>query len=265
MFLPLFILTLISATGLLLYFFKKINTTILNLLIALGAGSMLAVSLVHIFPESFEQTEYAVYAFLAGFITIYLIEELLTPHRHDHAHGDHAHEDPHEHYDHVAIVSFIAIFSHTLLDGLGIRAGMGLSETAGYAILFGVAVHQIPVSLSLAALMRESKFTRNIQILLVTLFAIAAPLGYLLSDIVLSNVSEVVVGLAAAFAGGSLLYIATTDLLPVIHSTTRYKYASISAFLIGVTLMGLLASHHHEHDDHIEAEHHEKAYHNEHE
>ena len=228
------------------------NQTILNLLIALGAGSMLAVSLVHIFPESLEQTELAVYAFLAGFIVIYLIEEILTPHRHDHAHGDHAHEDPHEHYDHVAIVSFIAIFSHTLLDGLGIRAGMGLSEVAGYAILFGVAVHQIPVSLSLAALLRESKLKRNTQIMLVTLFALAAPLGYLLSDLVLSNVSETIVGLAAAFAGGSLLYIATTDLLPVIHSTTKHKYTSILFFLIGVSLMTALASHHHHEEDHHE-------------
>jgi len=124
MFLPLFILTLISAAGLLLFFFKKVNATILNLLIALGAGSMIAISLVHIFPESIEQTEYAIYAFLAGFVIIYIIEELLTPHHHDHVHGDHSHEDPHEHYDHVAVVSFIAISFHTLLDGLGIRAGM---------------------------------------------------------------------------------------------------------------------------------------------
>ncbi|MBP9811879.1 ZIP family metal transporter [Candidatus Gracilibacteria bacterium] len=265
MFLPLLILALISATGLLLYFFKKINTTFLNLLIALGAGSMLAVSLVHIFPESFKQTEMAVYAFLGGFIAIYLVEELLTRHKHDHDHGDHAHEDPHEHYDHVAIVSFIAIFIHTLLDGVGIRAGMGLSETAGYAILFGVGVHQIPVSLSLAALMRESKLERKIQILFVALFALAAPLGYFLSDIVLSNVSEITVGLAAAFAGGSLLYIATTDLLPVIHSTSKNKYLSVSAFLIGVLFMTVFAEHHHEehgHDDHTleiegEGEHHE--------
>ena len=121
---PLLILTLISAAGLLLFVFKKVNTIILNLLIALGAGSMLAVSLVHILPESLEQTESAIYAFVGGFILIYIIEELLTPHHHDHAHGDHSHEDPHEHYDHVAVISFIAIFAHTLLDGLGIRASM---------------------------------------------------------------------------------------------------------------------------------------------
>jgi zinc transporter ZupT len=258
MFLPLLILALISATGLLLYFFKRVNATILNLLIALGAGSMLAVSLVHILPESLEQTELAIYAFLAGFLIIYIIEELLTPHGHDHKHEDHTHEDPHEHYDHVAIISFIAIFAHTLLDGLGIRAGMGLSEVAGYAILFGVAVHQIPVSLSLAAIFRESKLEKNTQITFLVLFALAAPIGYLLSDIVLSNVDELITGLAAAFAGGSLLYVATSDLLPMIHSQSKNKYATIITFLIGVSLMTWLASHHHEHENIIKEVHLEK-------
>jgi zinc transporter ZupT len=64
MFFPLIILAIISASGLLLFIFNKINQTILNLLIGLGAGSMLSVSLVHIFPEALEQTEYAVYAFI---------------------------------------------------------------------------------------------------------------------------------------------------------------------------------------------------------
>ena len=102
--------------------------------------------------------------------------------------------------------------------------------------------------------MRESKLKKNIQIVLVAFFALAAPLGYLLSDMVLSNVNEVTVGLAAAFAGGSLLYIATTDLLPVIHSTSKNKYLSISAFLIGILLMTMFAEHSHgdhEHEEHV--------------
>ncbi len=89
---------------------------------------MLAISLVHIFPEAIEKTSYAAYAFIVGFLVIYLIEEMLTPHAHDHGHGDHIHEDPHEHHDHIAIVSFIAIFIHTLFDGLGIRAGFNISS-----------------------------------------------------------------------------------------------------------------------------------------
>ena len=62
--LPLATLFLISATGIILYFFKKINGAILNLLIALGAGSMLAVSLVHILTESLESSNIAIYAFM---------------------------------------------------------------------------------------------------------------------------------------------------------------------------------------------------------
>ena len=127
--LPLLILTAISATGFLVFYRKSFTTKFLHLLIALGAGSMLAISLVHILPEALEKTENAVFAFMAGFLVIYIIEELLTPHRHDHGHEDHTHEDPHEHIDHVALVSFIAVFLHTIFDGFGIRAGMEISET----------------------------------------------------------------------------------------------------------------------------------------
>jgi zinc transporter ZupT len=108
---------------------------LLNLFIALGAGSMLSVALVHILPEAFEETEFAIYAFIGGFLLIYIIEELLTPHTHDHVHGDHTHEDPHEHYDHIALVTWIAVFVHTLLDGLAIRAGFSMGGDIGYAVL----------------------------------------------------------------------------------------------------------------------------------
>jgi zinc transporter ZupT len=81
-----------------------------------------------------------------------------------------------------------------------------------------VAIHQIPVSLSLAAIFRESKFREHTQIIFLIVFALAAPIGYVISDLLLGGVDATVVGITAAFAGGSLLYVATADLLPVIHS-----------------------------------------------
>ena len=239
LFFPLLLLFIISSTGLILYFFQKVNRTILNLLIALGARSMLAISLAHILPEALEMTENAIYAFIGGFLLIYIVEELLTPHSHDHVHGDHSHEDPHEHYEHIAIVSWIAIFIHTLFDGLGIRAGFGMSETVGYTILLGVAIHQIPVSLSLAAIFRESKFKKNTQLILLFTFALAAPIGFYISDLILSDSSSVITALATAFAGGSLLYVATADLLPVIHSEGKKKTSIVLMFIIG--LVGITA------------------------
>jgi zinc transporter ZupT len=63
-----------------------------------------------------------------------------------------------------------------------------------------VAIHQIPVSLSLAAIFRESKFKRSIQISFVALFALAAPIGFMLSDVILAHLSPIFTGLITAFA-----------------------------------------------------------------
>lgn len=233
----LILLFCISSIWLVLYFFKKIQTGLLNCLLALGAGSMLSISLVHILAESVESSEYAIYAFMWGFLLIYVIEELLTQHTHDHDHEDHTHEDPHEHYDHVALISFIAIFLHTIFDWLGIRAGFSMWETLGYSILISVWIHQIPVSLSLAAIFRESTITKHIQIILIILFALAAPLGYILSDMLITQLDQSFSVILTAFAGWSLLYVATADLLPVIHSQTKRKYITILFFLIWAIAM----------------------------
>lgn len=43
--------------------------------------------------------------------------------------------------------------------------------------------------------------------------------------------------MAAAFAGGSLLYVASVDLLPIIHSQGKRKLAAVTMFLIGCIAM----------------------------
>lgn len=234
---PFLLLAAISSSGFFLYTQKKVSRRVLNLFIGLGAGSMLSLSLVHIFPEAFEETSFAVYAFLWGFLMIYLIEEFLTSHHHDHSHGDHSHEDPHEHYDHVAMVSFIGIFIHTLFDGVSIRAGFEISDQVWYASIFAIALHQIPVSLSLAAIFRESKLSKRIQFMFLSLFALAASIWFLLSHSLFAILPESFTALAAAFSGWLLLYIATTDLMPVIHWQNQKKYLSTLFFLIGAVWM----------------------------
>lgn len=173
---------------------------------------------------------------------IYLIEELLTPHRHDHTHGNHTHEDPHEHLDHVIIVSWIAIMFHTLFDGVGIRAGMSISEGLGISVLTGVAIHQIPVSLSLVALLKQSHFSTKKQIILSLIFALSAPVGYLLSGSIIPTDNILFVSLLTAFAGGSLLYVSNVEFLPMIHaqSSRKMKYITVTLFVIGAVGMSLV-------------------------
>lgn len=236
-------LFLISSIGIVLYFFENISQKILHLIIALGAGTMFSVSLVHILPEMLEVTSVSIYAFVFGFLLIYLLEEILTPHSHDHHHHEHTHEDPHEHFNHVVMVAWIAIFLHTLLDGLSIRAWFSLDNTLGFSILSWVAIHQIPVSLSVASMLKESMFQKKTQITLMVLFGLAASIGFILTDSFINHISPTTVALSSALAGGSLLYVSNVELLPMIHSqsTKKMKYITVILFVIGVVGMSLVA------------------------
>ena len=62
---------------------------------------------------------------------------------------------------------------------------------------------------------------KNLQFLLLTFFAFAGAFGYLFSGIFLGQGTSEIATLVAAFAGGSLLYVATADLLPIIHNQSR--------------------------------------------
>lgn len=68
-----------SLIGGIVFFKKSLSDRLRNILLALGAGSMVSVALVHILPEALETNEYASFAFLAGFLGLYIVEELLTP------------------------------------------------------------------------------------------------------------------------------------------------------------------------------------------
>lgn len=54
----------ISFVGIILYFFENISQKVLHLLIAIGAGTMFSVALVHILPETMEASNFSVYAFV---------------------------------------------------------------------------------------------------------------------------------------------------------------------------------------------------------
>lgn len=88
-------------------------------------------------------------------------------------------------------------------------------------------------------MLRESDFQKRTQILFIIFFGLAAPLGFILSDGFIDHISLGTVGLATAFAGGSLLYVSNVELLPMIHSQSskKMKYFTVVLFVIGVVGM----------------------------
>lgn len=120
------------------------------------------------------------------------------------------------------MVGFLAISVHTIFDGV-LLASMqesGNSETL-YATILGIAAHQIPVSFALVSLLRSSHLRERVQYGYFAIFLIAPFLGYIATILGLHALhNHIAVALLSALSAGSLLYIATADLLPYIHRTS---------------------------------------------
>jgi len=74
------------------------------------------------------------------------------------------------------------------------------------------------------------------------MFALAAPVGYLLSGSIIPTDNILFVSFLTAFAGGSLLYVSNVEFLPMIHaqSSRTMKYITVALFVIGAIGMSLV-------------------------
>ncbi len=224
------------------FFKKSLSDRLRNILLALGAGSMVSIALVHILPEAIEMNEYASFAFLAGFLGLYVIEELLTPwHTHENCHGNHHDESPKDHTKHITWVGFGAISLHTLFDGVLIAWVSGLETAVELSALLGIALHQIPLSFALASLLKTGNHPKMQQYSLLWIFAMSAIFGYIITIIgidIFSPENSTIMLLGAA-AGGSLLYVATSDILPLIHRSSVKRSSTVAIFVISSIMVAL--------------------------
>lgn len=118
---------------------------------------------------------------------MYFLEEMFSLHTHHAPHHDHSHEDPHAHSHHVALITCVALIIHTLFDGMAIRAAREVSDVLSYGVLFGIIIHQIPMSLSLAAILKKSQISRQIQIICMLIFSVSIAFGYMLAHLFLQH------------------------------------------------------------------------------
>ncbi|MDD2908904.1 MAG: ZIP family metal transporter [Candidatus Gracilibacteria bacterium] len=227
------VLFLISISGIFLLRYKILSKQVLSMIIAIGAGVMIATSLVHVFPDVIMNSKNNALFFIGGFLFTYLIENILMVHscvEHD------------CHYHNLSIISLVAICIHTFFDGLGIGAGLNIGEKIGYSFFISILIHQIPVSFSIAGLLSHSRFTKKVQYIMLILFGLSAPVGIILTFYVLknTNIGDYSYSLLA-IAGGSLLYIGASDLLPVIHKNSNNRWLTVIIFLFAAILTSLTA------------------------
>ncbi|MDB5272008.1 MAG: zinc/iron permease [Chitinophagaceae bacterium] len=203
-----------------LSFFKivRLDETKYKLLLAFSGSYLFAVTVVHLLPELYEQSEDVHFIglfVLVGFFLQLMLEYFTTGVEHGHLHA-HTHTGHHHHHGTTSFFSLAMILSisfHALLEGMLLLHPSHAHEHGDtYSLLFGLILHKIPESLAFVFALGEYSFNKTQKILLLLAFSLASPLGMVFSNFVfdLQVFSSNVFLALFAIVAGNFLYISTT-------------------------------------------------------
>ncbi len=179
-------------------------------LISYAVGTLLGVALLKLVPEALEllQAPAALGALLAGILTFFMLEKLVLW-RHCHTADCNAHETS-------ATLILIGGGLHNFTDGAIIGAAVLTSLPLGLTTAVAVAAHQIPQEVGDFAILLEAGYSRSRAFVLNAVSASTCVFGvgavYLATGAAPNALPYVL-----AFAAGSFLYVAMSDLIPGLH------------------------------------------------
>ncbi|MDP9425758.1 MAG: ZIP family metal transporter [Actinomycetota bacterium] len=193
---------------------------------AVAAGILLALAFGDLFPEGLEMAGTgAITGFLAGFVLLFLAEAL------GRVHADHLSEG--------GVVKgalwplFVGLAVHNLADGFVLGAVAGSSAAVSGLLGLGILVHQVPVGLSLAAILVAARATHATIVRATLVLGLAIPFAAV-STMALPVPDEEALGLLTGAAGGVLAYMGAAHLLP---ETQVGNAGRLSAVLFTGTLV----------------------------
>ncbi len=222
--------------------FIKINQTNLRLLLALSAAYLFSISIMHLLPEAYAQQQIKQIGLfiVLGFCLQLVIDTFSTGIEHGHVHLHSSSCKKHLPYGII-----VGLMLHSFLEGLPIyNANAGsVINSVNYQLILGLGIHNIPISIAFISLLREHNSNKQKIFLLLILFSIMTPLGYLFSIILhtfgLSSYhyfSEI----AFAVVIGIFLHLSTAILFET-SEHHKYNYAKVAMMVLGIVLAYLMS------------------------
>lgn len=230
------IISIIAAIPLLLK--KKTSDKVLLFLLSVSVGVLLSAVFMNLLPEAYEeQTFYTSYYILAGFIIMFVLENLVHSHHQKKCETGHC---GHSHAYHLAPINLIGDGLHNFIDGLVIAGAYAVNVGLGITTTLSVIFHEIPQEITDFGILLYSGLSKKKAVLYNFLSALTAILGAILG-IFLTNVHNFV-DLIVPFAAGNFLYIAASNLLPQLHHQCKLKDSIIhvSAIILGILIMTIV-------------------------
>ena len=211
-----------------------------HLVLGAAGGVILGVVAFDLLPEAFEGTTaelagipWAMILFVAGFLTIHVIEKALVLHRESGAHYGHHHHDLRS----VGLLTGGVLVAHSFLDGLGIGVSFAAGATVGLSVAIAVLAHDFADGFNTYTLTAMYGNARRRALTLLALDALAPVAGAAVGAAI--HLSPDTIALYLAYFAGFLLHIATGNILPEAHAD-HPSWGTLGTTVAGVVFMGVI-------------------------
>jgi ZIP family zinc transporter/zinc and cadmium transporter len=205
----------------------------LRYFVALGAGFLMATSILEMLPESLKlDAKLAPVLVMAGYSAVHFLEHTINAHFHfgkETHHGEFVSQ--HTSY---SVMGGLAV--HALFDGVAIGSGFAINSMLGWLIFLAIFLHKAPEGFTMASVMLASGASRRTALLSAGVLAAATIAGVLLIGL-----APGMVRFGLPLSAGVALYVAATDLVPEVNREPGIRMALVFfAGVVGFLLLRML-------------------------
>ena len=220
------------------FMFKKISHKFSDIILSCAAGVMLAAAVLGLILPSLEYGGkwgilITVAGIFVGAVSLNLIDRLV-PHLHKMVGVD---IETHKNSNLDKVLLFVtAIAIHNLPEGIAAGVGFGSGDTTqALLIAGGIALQNVPEGMVIIGPMLAAGVSPKKTFLCAMATGLVEVVGTLIGYFAVS-VASVILPFALAFAGGTMLYVISDEMIPETHAHGSERGATY-ALLVGFCVM----------------------------
>ncbi len=225
------------------FMFKKVSHTFNDIVLGFAAGVMLAAAIIGLILPSMEKGGaggifVTITGIFAGALCLNFLDKLV-PHLHTMVGVDQESHPESAAQVNKILLFVMAIAIHNLPEGIAAGVGFGVGDVSeALTIAGGIALQNIPEGMVIIAPMLAAGISHRRTFFIAAATGIVEVLGTLLGFWAV-NLSNTILPFALAFAGGTMLYVISDEMIPETHSHGNERGATY-ALLVGFSLMLLM-------------------------
>ena len=220
--------------------FRKISHQFSDIVLSFAAGVMLAAAVLGLIVPSLEYGGNGPFALLITVAGIFVgalclnLADRFVPHLHRLAGGE---GEAHRNSNLSRVLLFVtAIAIHNLPEGIAAGVGFGSGDTSqALLIAGGIALQNIPEGMVIIGPMLAAGVKPGRTLTLAMMTGLVEVIGTLIGYFAVSLASAIL-PFALAFAGGTMLYVISDEMIPETHAHGHQRGATY-ALLVGFCVM----------------------------